>query len=162
MLLAFQKIFIGFTVVLLIVVIVVPAYHILNHSQGQDLTVQMYVSMFPELASNNPEAMVDSFIVLPDGSLTLLAAKNVVVRGYLIGNTARIIYLGGKDDAELTSLNIQLRNSGELVLHQLLPKPTINQQYTFPNVGGANGPDEIIVIGNFKDTSQQILLTASI
>jgi hypothetical protein len=162
MLLAFQKIFIGFTVVLLIVVIAVPAYHIINHSQGQDLTVQMYVSMFPELASNNPEAMVDSFIVLPDGSLTLLPAKDVSVHGYLIDNTARIIYLGGRDDAELTSINIQLRNSGQFVQNQMLPKPTINQQYTFPNVGGARGPDEIIVVGTFKDTSQQILLTASI
>lgn len=106
--------------------------------------------------------MVDSFILLPDGSLTLFAAKNVAVRGYLIGNTARIIYLGGKDDAELISLDIQLRNSGELVLHQMLPKPTVNQQFTYSNVGGANGPDEIIVIGNFKDNSQQILLTSSV
>ena len=50
MLLAFQKIFIGFTVVLLIVVIAVPVYHILNHTPGQNLSVQMYVSMFPELS----------------------------------------------------------------------------------------------------------------
>ncbi len=139
MLLAFQKIFIGFTVVLLIVVIAVPVYHILNHTPGQNLSVQMYVSMFPELASNNPEAMVDSFIVLPDGSLTLLEAKDVTVRGYLINNIARIIYLGGRDDAKLNSLDIQLRNSGELVLQQLLPKPTVNQQFTFTNVGGDNG-----------------------
>ena len=54
--------------------------------------------------------MVDSFIVLPDGSLTLLEAKDVTVRGYLINNIARIIYLGGRDDAKLNSLDIQLRN----------------------------------------------------
>jgi hypothetical protein len=161
MLLAFQKLFIGFSVVLLILVIAVPVYHILNHSQGPDLTVQMYVSMFPELANNNPEALVDSFILSPDGSLTLLAAKDVSVRGYLIGNTAKIMYMGGRDDAELTSLNIQLRKSGKLVLNQTHPKPSINQQFTFQNVG-ANGPDEIIVIGNFRDNSQQILLTASV
>ena len=105
---------------------------------------------------------MDSFIVLPDGSLTLLEAKDVTVRGYLINNIARIIYLGGRDDAKLNSLDIQLRNSGELVLQQLLPKPTVNQQFTFTNVGGDNGPDQIIVIGNFKDNSQQILLTASL
>ena len=162
MLLAFQKFFIGFTIILLVLVIAVPVYHILNHSTGQIFPCRCIVSMFPELVSNNPEAMVDSFIQLPDGSLTLLTAKNVVVRGYLIGNTARIIYLGGRDDSELTSLNVQARKSAEIVLNKIIPKPTINQQFTYPNVGGANGADEIIVIGNFRDTSHQILLTASV
>ncbi len=157
----FQKVALAFTIGVLVLVIALPVFHIVGNPSKQDTVAQMYVSMFPQVGENNAEALLDSFITAPDGSLTLLPAKDISVRGYLIGTTVRIIYLGGRDDALLSSIGIFIHRSGGQVLEQMHPKPELDEQYTFTNLGNP-GPDEILVLGIFTDQSQQVLLTTSV
>ena len=119
----FQKVALAFTIGVLVLVIALPVFHIVGNPSKQDTVAQMYVSMFPQVGENNAEALLDSFITAPDGSLTLLPAKDISVRGYLIGTTVRIIYLGGRDDALLSSIGIFIHRSGDRFLSRCTQNP---------------------------------------
>jgi hypothetical protein len=158
----FQKLLLGFTIVLLVLAIGIPASMILAGSPKTDLASALYVSMFPDVADNNPTPLLGhSFIRSAGGNLTLMPAKRVSVRGYQVGNTVNVMYLGGLDDPELSSLDILVHKSGGQALLQKYPKPTLNRKYTYPNMGTA-GLDDILVTGTFTDGSQQILLMTEV
>ena len=156
-----QEITLAGALIVLVMVTIYPVLHLMAPVPVSDPGSKGYVTLVPPLTDNNPEAGLTSFIAAPNGSEILLPAKAVTVRGFLVGSTARIIYLGGRDNAQLSGLDIVLYQSGAPVLQQSYPKPAVNQQYSFPDMG-TPGPDEIEVLGSFGDRSQQVLLTASV
>jgi hypothetical protein len=157
-----QKLLLGLTILLLVLVIAIPVSIILGSASKPNIATAMYISMFPQVANNNPEPLLGhSFIRSADGNVTLLPAKAVSVRGFQVGNTVNVIYMGGRDDAKLDTLGILVRKSSGPAIRQTYQKPTLNQKYPFPNMG-TDGLDDILVTGTFTDGSQQILLMTEV
>jgi hypothetical protein len=156
-----QKLLLGCTILLLVLVIAVPVSMILGSAPKQNLATEMYVSMFPQVANDNPEPLLGHSYIMSDGNVTLLPVKDVKVRGFQVGNTVNVIYMGGRDDAMLGSLTILIRKSTGAALRQTYPKPALNSRYSYPNMGTA-GLDDIAVTGTFSDGSQQILLMTEV
>jgi len=158
----FQKLLLSLTILFLLAVVIVPAFMIIEEGTKPDVAVAMYISMFPPVSDTSPADLLGhSFVRSAGGNVTMLPAKDVSARGYQIGTTVNIIYLGGRDDAKLDSIVILVQKSGGQAFRQSYAKPTVNEKYPFPNMG-TDGLDNILVTGTFRDGSEQILLMTEV
>jgi hypothetical protein len=70
-----------------------------------------------------------------------------------------VVYRGGRDDAFIDSIKIDIKNSYDQSVTRTVKNPQIGQKFTFDAIGTSR-PDTVMVTAYFQDnTTQTVLVT---
>jgi hypothetical protein len=70
-----------------------------------------------------------------------------------------VVYQGGRDDAFIDSIKIDIKNSYDQSMTRTVKNPQIGQKFTFDSIGTSR-PDTVMVTAYFQDnTTQTVLVT---
>jgi hypothetical protein len=72
-----------------------------------------------------------------------------------------VVYNGGRDDAFVDSIKIDIKNSEDQSLARTEKDPQIGERFTFDRIGTGR-PDTVMVTAFFKDNTTQTVLVARV
>ena len=84
--------------------------------------------------------------------------KSVAATTRQMGSNISVMWQGGPDNAMVQSYNVTIVNSTGSVANQLFLPPTVGNSSVFAGGIGTPQQDHVVVVGNFNDGTQQVVL----
>jgi len=84
--------------------------------------------------------------------------KSVAATSRQMGTNISIMWQGGPDNAMVTNFNVSIVNSTGSPASAIFIPPNVGNTTTFASGIGTPSNDHVVVVGNFNDGTQQVVL----
>lgn len=104
-------------------------------------------------------------VTIPETTLAATSApavlKQIDISATQVGSDVVVRYRGGANAGDISALDITIVNSRGQTTNERETAPVTGQEFIFPKIGTMD-PDQVTVVGIFRDGSEQTVLTTQV